>query len=183
MDALPAEHYISEMTRVSAFIPAMVIGVLAVGSAAAQQRTDIGIEQLNVPSAAKSTIGVSSIDRSLSSRSTRVTEVTETSDKTAAACRQAQAQDRAAPAGIDCLKALQDSTTKQSPTAEVSLLGMLAQNLDIAAPVQGVGNGTISADNVVRQLSAGDLQGSAGSDVAASVARDRATPVTAPPPR
>lgn len=158
--------------------------LLAAASAGAQ-RGAAGIEQVPTPRAATSQLGVAAVGANRSS-ATRQSPAADQAPPAVApevveACRRARAQDRPAPAGVDCIRALQVATPAprpgNAPTAEVSLLGMLGQNVGgMAANVDGVVPS--SADDVARQLSAGEVQG----DAAASVARDRPAP-QAPPPR
>ena len=92
-----------------------------------------------------------------------------------AACRDARAQDRPAPKGVDCVQAAPAAALPAAPTAEVSLLGMLGERFDTGAnPVNNTA--PASANDVARQLSSGAFQGTINSDAAASVARDNAAP-------
>jgi hypothetical protein len=92
------------------------------------------------------------------------------------ACRAAQASDRPPPEGIDCIAAMQAMAQAQAqsgPTAEGSLLEMFGQSGNITgAPTSGPAIGSVSADNVARQVSAGEVSGSA----AGIVARERISP-------
>jgi len=92
------------------------------------------------------------------------------------ACRAAQAEDRQPPAGVDCIAAMQASAEAQpDPSAEGSLLEMFGQSGNVTgAPASASAASSVNADNVARQVSTGDVSGSA----AGIVARER----VAPPP-
>jgi len=96
--------------------------------------------------------------------------------ETIEACRAAQAEDRPPPAGIDCMAAMQTLAEAQpDATAEGSLLELFGQSGNITgAPSSGSVATSVSADNVARQVSTGEVSGSA----AGIVARER----VAPPP-
>lgn len=104
------------------------------------------------------------------------------------ACLKAQAADRPAPAGLDCVRALQVSAAsaaaRTEPTAEGSLLNMIGQDQNVTATTATNRGGAAVADEVARQLSSGDFQGAASGEAAGVVARDRPGPQpSAPPPR
>jgi hypothetical protein len=92
------------------------------------------------------------------------------------ACRAAQAADRPPPEGVDCISAMQalaQAEAQSAPTAEGSLLEMFGQSGNITGvPTSAAAAGSVSADNVARQVSAGEVSGSA----AGIIARERVTP-------
>lgn len=99
------------------------------------------------------------------------------------ACRDARERGRPAPDGAACVAAPAAAARRTTPTAEVSLLGMLGASLDTGVGPTSEAE-SADADQVARQLSTGTFQGSVISDAAASVARDRAaTPPPPPQPR
>jgi hypothetical protein len=93
------------------------------------------------------------------------------------ACRQAQAEDRPAPEGVNCLAAAE--ALGQAPaqlTAEAALLPLFGQNSNVTgAPAEQVA-GSTNADAVARQLSTGDVQAGGANGAAAAIGRDRAAP-------
>lgn len=153
--------------------------------AVAQLRGAAGIEQVPAPRRSGAGIGVAPVGANRSSATAQSATAEKVPPAVAPevveACRRARAQDRPAPAGVDCIRALQVATPAArpaaSPTAEISLLGLLGQSGDVLSTSPD-GAAPASADDVARQLSAGEVQG----DTAAAVARDRPAP-QAPPPR
>jgi hypothetical protein len=71
------------------------------------------------------------------------------------------------------MQALAQAEAQSAPTAEGSLLEMFGQSGNITGvPTSAAAAGSVSADNVARQVSAGEVSGSA----AGIVARERVTP-------
>ena len=169
----------------------LALGLVAAlpAPAAAQAGAAAGIQQVPTARPAAARLGVAPVGANRDSRTVQApdgeTVPPAVSAETLATCRRARAQDRPAPKGVDCVRALQVATppaTPRGPTAETSLLGLLGQNPDLLGSAESVAP-PASADQVARQLSSGEFQGTVGSDAAASVARDRAPPANNPPPR
>ena len=99
------------------------------------------------------------------------------------ACRDAQAEDRPPPAGIDCIGAMQAvAAASATSTAEASLLGLSGLRADVTGtPAAQTMDGT-NADAAARQLATGEVQSGTGSGAAAIVASQRAAPPPSPRP-
>ncbi len=92
------------------------------------------------------------------------------------ACRKAQAEDRPAPAGMDCLAVAQALAQPASLTAEAALLPLFGQSGDVTGTRTSQAGPSVNADDVARRLSTGEVQGLAADGVAAIVGRERAAP-------
>jgi hypothetical protein len=95
------------------------------------------------------------------------------------ACRAALAEDRAPPPDVDCAVALRTADAAPAPDAEGSLMALFGiRGVNTGAPATAQAGNSVDADNVARQLSSGDVQ---GSGAAAIVARERAAPPPSSP--
>jgi len=146
--------------------------------AAAQPSSAIAIDQ--IPSrAATGTVSVAPVRGVSSSASAQESaNVPTLPPEVIEACRTAQAEDRPAPDGIDCVAALQASAQAAEPqTAEGYLLNLFGLNSNVGGEttMQAV-NGT-SADAAARQLATGNVQ---DSGAAAAIARQQAAPPPGP---
>lgn len=94
------------------------------------------------------------------------------------ACRQAQAEDRSPPAGVDCIAAMQAANEPPAATAESSLLALFGQPGNVTNISQEQAGSSVNADNVARDLSSGAVP---GSGAAGAVARDQAAPPPSSP--
>jgi hypothetical protein len=92
------------------------------------------------------------------------------------ACRQAQAEDRRPPEGIDCMAAMQAAAAAPAATAEGSLLQLFGQSANVTGPPSSQAGGSVNADAVARQLSTGDFQPGSADGAAAVAGRERAAP-------
>lgn len=192
LDPRSAASYIRGMDIRILLLAAVGIAALADGPAFAQSaRASAAIDQIAPPPAAVST-RVVPIDPSRSSKTEQApiadASATALTPAQLAACRAARAESHPDPKGLDCTQvsaapAVRPPPRVAAPTAETSLLGMLGETFDTGAAPVGDG-GAATADQVARQLSTGVVQGSVGSDAAASIARDRAAapPASSPPP-
>ncbi|HEU0044541.1 hypothetical protein [Sphingomonas sp.] len=161
------------MANALVFVIAGVLAVAASDSATAQSRGVAAIEQID-SSRSSATVQRADAERVAPAVSAKVLAV----------CQEAQAADRPAPAGVDCVRALQVTAAKAAPSAEGSLLNLLGQSSDVTATSQVNEGSSTNADQVSRQLANGDVGSAASGDAAASVARDRAPPPSStPPPR
>ena len=161
------------------------VALLAVTATAGQaQRSAVAVEQISPRPAAASAARVAPVRGGRSStalsetlreggaRATVAPEIVE-------ACRKAQAEDRPAPDGIDCLAVAQ--ALAQAPnkvTAEAALLPLFGQNGDVTGTRAAQTGPTVDADDVARQLSTGDVQAGTANGAAAVVGRERVTPPT-----
>jgi hypothetical protein len=100
------------------------------------------------------------------------------------ACRAAQAEDRRPPEGVDCTGAMQAMAQAQPvQTAEGSLLQLFGQSGDVTGASVSRSTDSVDADNVARQLSTGEVPGSATGTAAGIIARDRVAPPSQGNPR
>jgi hypothetical protein len=160
---------------------AVALALLAASGGEAQ-RSPVAIEQISPRPAATAAVRIAPVRSGKSSRA-----VTETPREGGArvsvapeiveACRKAQAEDRPAPDGIDCL-AVAQTLAKQSTqlTAEAALLPLFGQQGDVTGAQTAQAGSSVNADAVARQLSTGDVQASTGNGAAAIVGRERDAP-------
>lgn len=171
--------YIPTMFKQSYSVVA--IALMSVQPAAAQ-RGAIAIEQISSRPAAATAVRVAPVRGAKSS-----TVVQETPREGGAApaiapevieaCRKAQAEDRPAPEGVDCLAAAE--ALGQAPaqtTAEAALLPLFGQNSNVTGAPAGPVAGSADADAVARQLSTGGVQAGGANGAAAIIGRERAAP-------
>jgi hypothetical protein len=145
------------------------------------QRSSVSVEQVSRPLGVNAAVRVAPVRGGQSSSSSVQEALRENAappvpPEVVEACRQAQAEDRAPPQGVDCMAAMQSVAQIQpAVTAEGSLLELLGQSSNVtgATPVQR--GALINADTVARQLATGDVQ-NASSIEAAAIARQGSSP-------
>jgi len=142
--------------------------------AAAQPSSAIAIDQ--IPSrAATGTVSVAPVRGVSSSASAQESgKVPTIPPEVIAACQAAQAEDRPAPEGIDCVAALQASAQAAEPeTAEGYLLNLFGLRSDVTSGTGTQSVDATSADTAARQLATGSIT---DSGAAAAIARQQASP-------
>jgi hypothetical protein len=162
-------------------ITAIALSAFA-ASAGQAQRNSVAIEQISPRSGAATAVRVVPVRGGQSSRAIAETPREGGARATVApeiveACRKAQAEDRRAPEGIDCLAVAQ--ALAQSPnavTAEAALLPLFGQQGNVTGAQATQTRPSVDADAVARQLSTGDVQTTTGNGAAAVIGRERVSP-------
>ena len=170
------------MLKQPAFIAALAVSASMAGASHAQRA--VTIEQITPRAAASAAARVAPVRGAKSSTAAEVAPegaARTISPEVIQACRQAQAEDRPAPNGIDCLAVARALEEPTSTTAEAALLPLFGQRGDVTGAPAGQVGGFADADTVARQLSTGDVQGAAANGAAGIVGRERAAPPPSAP--
>ncbi len=157
------------------------IAVSATGTHAAYaQRAAVAVEQISPRATASATARIAPVRGAKSSNSAgevpREGAARTVAPEIIEACRQAQAEDRPAPNGIDCLAVAQALPQAGPATAEAALLPLVGQAGNVTGAPNVQPGGSANADAVARQLSTGDIQAGAANGAAAIAGRERAAP-------
>ncbi len=156
------------------------IAVSATGTHAAYaQRAAIAVEQISPRAAASASARIAPVRGTKSSNSAeeapRERAARTVAPEIVEACRQAQAEDRPAPNGVDCLAVAQASPAP-TVTAEAALLPLVGQAGNVTGAPDVQSGAFANADAVARQLSTGDIQAGAANGAAAIAGRERGAP-------
>ena len=151
-------------------------------SAGQAQRNSVAIEQISPRTGGATSVRVMPVRGGKSSRA--IAETPREGGARAAvapeiveACRRAQAEDRPAPEGIDCLAAAQAlGEVANAVTAESALLPLFGQQGNVTGAQAAQTGPSVDADAVARQLSTGDVQANTGNGAAAVIGRERVSP-------
>ncbi|MDP9414632.1 MAG: hypothetical protein M3Q08_11210 [Pseudomonadota bacterium] len=157
------------------------VALLALGAhGAGAQRGAVAIEQITPRPPASAAARVAPVRGAKSSNSgqeaprERAAQVV--APEIVEACRKAQAEDRPAPNGVDCLAVAQALGQDTSVSAEGALLPLFGQAGNVTGAPAVQGGPFANADAVARQLATGDIQAGAANGAAAIAGRERAAP-------
>ena len=162
-------------------LSAAAVALLALGANGAwAQRGAIAVEQITPRAAASAAARVAPVRGAKSSNSAqeapRERAAQAVPPEIVEACRKAQAEDRRAPDGVDCLAVAQALAQAAPVTAEGALLPLFGQSSNVTGAPAVQGNPFANADAVARQLATGDIQAGAANGAAAIAGRERAAP-------
>lgn len=148
----------------------------------AQSGSPIAVEQVSsgrVQSTTSGAVRVAPVPRTNGSASSSRTAAPPTvPQQVIVACRDAQAEDRSPPEGVDCIAALQ--AVAATSTAEASLLEGFGLRANVTGTPGGRTTDIANADAAARQFATGDIGSEAGSAAAAIANQRVARPPNSP---